>query len=79
VKSYAQDDATLALAAFGFYDFTELQTRFARRRAQLQHEHVAPLDALDPADSGAFDTARAESWARYRAGYERLMPRAMEG
>ena len=75
VQTYTQDDASLALVAFGYPDFGELQHAFRNRLAALSAEHWQPFQELNAADGDAFRKARVDSWQRYRAEYERRILR----
>lgn len=61
----ASDDCTLAMAAFGFADFGEMQAYYGPRRAALQAAFVTPVRRRR--QNVAF--ARG-LWAEYRKGYE---------
>lgn len=74
VGSYTGDDASLAAVALGFDDFERLRTAFAERRRSLLTAHVEPV-RRSGRDRESLVAARAESWSRYRADYERRMPR----
>jgi hypothetical protein len=69
---FTSDDASLVLTAFGFASFDDLRSSFAPRAALLRDEHWRPLDGLARSDE-AFVAARADSWQRYRSGYEVLI------
>ena len=61
----ASDDCTLALAAFGFETFGDMQAHYAPRRAALQAGFVTPVRRRRQ----SVDFARG-LWAEYRKGYE---------
>ncbi len=74
VGSYTGDDASIAVAALGFEDFGRLRAAFARRRKALLSDHVKPFRRRRGRDQDSLAAARADSWSRYREGYERRMP-----
>lgn len=75
VQEYTQDDASLALAAIGYRDFSHLQHSFAHRLATLSADHWRPFQELGAAEDDAFRKARVDSWHKYRVGYERRILR----
>ena len=76
VQSYTQDDASLALVAFGYGDFGQLRATFADRTMDLEAHHWQPFQALSQASDQEIRAARLESWTRYRGDYEqRIKPR----
>lgn len=79
VQTYTQDDASLALAAIGYPDFTQLRMAFERRLSILSAEHWQPFQKLNVSDGDAFRKARLESWQKYRDDYERRILRPAGG
>ncbi|MBK3576285.1 serine/threonine protein phosphatase [Streptomyces sp. MBT65] len=77
VASYTGDDATLALAAFGFDDYAAIRDRFAARATTVQREHHDPLSGLT--ERADITATRLRLWELYRSGYERRMPQGQEG
>lgn len=73
VSSYTGDDASLALAAFGFAGFDALRASFRERLEYLRNAHALPMDQVPPANRHALTTAREASWHAYRGGYERRL------
>lgn len=74
VRSYAADDASLALTALGYKGLNPLRRDIRRRHEQLRSEHYALLEGLDPdRDRERFVQAREESWRRYRPDYTRYL------
>ncbi|MEQ0560556.1 serine/threonine protein phosphatase [Amycolatopsis sp. NEAU-NG30] len=71
VGSYTGDDASLAMAAFGFTDFAALRASFRARLDYLRQAHACPMDDVASAGRPALVTARERSWQAYRDGYER--------
>jgi serine/threonine protein phosphatase PrpC len=78
VQGYTQDDASIALAAFGYASFSHLRETFRERAARLESDHWQPFQGLDQADDQAIRIARLESWQRYQDNYERRMHRPKE-
>ncbi|HEY0636863.1 MAG TPA: serine/threonine protein phosphatase [Pseudonocardiaceae bacterium] len=74
VTGYTGDDASLAVVAIGHGGFGELRARFAGRTRYVADEHWLPLRHALGGGHEQVATARADSWSRYRHGYERLMP-----
>ena len=68
VQEYTQDDASLALVAFGYSGFSELQAAFHERTSWLREEHWQPFERLGDADDEAYRALRLDSWRRYKAG-----------
>ncbi len=71
VRSYTADDASLALAAFGFGSFRRLRDAFRERWQELDAQHWKPLQNLP--DREALVEARLESWWRYRDHYTQFL------
>lgn len=74
VQAYTGDDASLALVAIGYDTFGRLRHAFQDRAARLTAEHAEPMSRVHANDTTGRVAARAESWARYRAGYEHRLP-----
>ena len=74
VQSYTGDDASLALVALGYDTFGQLRHAFRDRAELLAVEHAEPMSRVPAGDPRGLAAARAESWARYRVGYERRLP-----
>ncbi|NKE59097.1 serine/threonine protein phosphatase [Lentzea sp. PSKA42] len=73
VVGYTGDDASLAIVALGFTGFSQLRHDLSGRTAVVR-EHAAQIAAIAPGDLETLTAVRADSWARYREDYERLMP-----
>jgi serine/threonine protein phosphatase PrpC len=73
VSTYTGDDASLALAAFGFADFDALRASFRERLEHLRVTHALPMDRVPAGDRQALAAAREASWHAYRGGYERRL------
>lgn len=78
VQTYTQDDASLALVAFGYSDFGQLRATFAERTADLDAYHWQPFQGLSQASDQEIRAARLESWNRYRGDYERRINQPRE-
>jgi serine/threonine protein phosphatase PrpC len=75
VESYTSDDASLVLVAVGFESFERLRTQFDERAHYVAGEHSEPMQRAANSDRDTFVAVREDSWDRYRASYERRMPR----
>jgi serine/threonine protein phosphatase PrpC len=72
VMSYSADDASLSLVALGYRDFHALRASFRRRTDDVLRFYSGP--PVDPADQdGGRRRWQAETWDRYRPGYERWL------
>ncbi|WP_199573578.1 PP2C family protein-serine/threonine phosphatase [Streptomyces murinus] len=71
VAAYTGDDASLAVVALGYRDFTEVRQHMAPRFTEL-HQWTSAMP--DPRDGAAMRRWRAASWDRYREEYEAWMP-----
>ncbi len=74
VEAYTGDDASLALVALGFHDFSDISSHFWARAERIRVEHGEPMSQVRPGDQAGLRAAREYSWARYRAGYECRLP-----
>lgn len=74
VRGYTGDDASLAVVAFGFGDFSELRSAFRERATRLRNEHAEPMSRVEDGDQVGLVAAREHSWRRYRHDYERRLP-----
>jgi serine/threonine protein phosphatase PrpC len=82
VQSVAADDATLALFAYGFRNFGDMQRRFRDRLIFLWDDHALPMEVSDLGDHAqseeeqraALTRRRSASWDRYRPSYSALIP-----
>jgi serine/threonine protein phosphatase PrpC len=74
VSAYSGDDASLALAAFGFENFDRFRGAFAGRAESVVAEHLPAIRQSAENDRSTVVAARTDSWARYRSGYEQRMP-----
>jgi serine/threonine protein phosphatase PrpC len=79
VRGYTGDDASLVVLAIGFDDLAHLRTHLTERAEYVLVEHARTIAAVAADDREALVRAREDSWARYRDGYERLMPVCTEG
>ncbi|MER5260671.1 protein phosphatase 2C domain-containing protein [Actinosynnema sp. NPDC002837] len=79
IAGYTGDDASLVVLAVGFEDFASVKDHYRSRTRELRTQHIELINALDSRDREQVVRAREDSWARYRAGYERLMPLRREG
>ncbi|MEV6908539.1 protein phosphatase 2C domain-containing protein [Amycolatopsis sp. NPDC051071] len=75
VESYTKDDASIAIAALGFDDFSALRASFRWRFDNLQEEHATPMRRAASMGRTALVETRERSWLAYRDGYERRLPR----
>ncbi|MFG2648344.1 serine/threonine protein phosphatase [Streptomyces sp. NPDC048436] len=73
VQSYTADDASLALVALGYPDFSHLQSAFRRRHADMKQlmGNGRPQKTDQASQIRAWQDA---TWRDYRAGYETYLP-----
>ncbi len=74
LDGFTSDDASLALVAFGWPTYADLQAAFATREKVLRANHWDPFAGIDPSDREAFTAARLASWRRYKQLYEEYLP-----
>ena len=66
LRKLSNDDATLALAAVGFEDFSHMKRYFAERKEALETGYIQPVRKAGQ----SMEKAR-ECWQKYRLQYER--------
>lgn len=69
IGSFAGDDHTMCLAAFGYRDFQSIQRVFSGRYAALEKQFLEPVRQIPLEDR---DTRRG-LWNQYRQGYMRYL------
>ncbi|MFF4594738.1 serine/threonine protein phosphatase [Amycolatopsis sp. NPDC001319] len=79
VVSYTKDDASIAIVALGFEDFSALRASFRQRFDRLREEHAEPMRRATASGRAALVETRTRSWLTYRDDYERRLPQHGKG
>lgn len=76
IEGYTGDDATFALASFGFKTFKDLKLSAVHsgRAEQLERSQLRPFDAVAPDDTPAVRALQLASWETYRPDYTARLP-----
>lgn len=76
IQGYTGDDATFALASFGFKAFRDLKNTAVRsgRVEHLERSQLRLFDAVAPDDTAAVRALQLASWETYRPDYTARLP-----
>lgn len=73
VQSYTSDDASMAIAAFGYPTFEAMRLAFIERYDFMNRKYIQPLREVRLGEHEQLAAARQTCWAEYRTGYERWL------
>jgi hypothetical protein len=71
VQDYSADDASLAIASFGYPTFEAMRLAFGERCGFVTRKYIQPLRGIRPGEHAQLAAVRQSCWEEYRVGYEK--------